>query len=391
LATESNDYDVPLGAVSAAWETISNRTFEDEGRPTKEELARNRAIVARYYGESPDADPLALLASEAFIALAKRDGLDAVACFSDEFNTVHDVAEGNKLSTKRFEALLRAAVDHVTTRDGGWLVVRPAMPEKVALTRFDRAAFRRMMQSVHRTGYCTIDASADFFASAGETPLYTDASYIMRTAYETDIADAGGNGSVMSFYSRLTDQQRKWLDEGNTLTVSQLSPDQKRWANTVVFGADNNGNYMMEGPGRSASWNADTTDQLPQGLPPTNRIKGKLIEQTYIQFVNKGAKEFRVFWTESMENKGRFWSGPPPTYPTQAEKVTEYVVRRNHRVEVRIETTPDTFFGNDVRDDLPYSETKTVKFEDLTEAERKAVEAGWKELKSFGVMYDGSP
>ena len=195
----------------------------------------------------------------------------------------------------------------------------------------------------------------------------------------------------MAFYGSLSRAQRGVLGRGQTLTFGQLTHEQKSRAERAVFGGDSRYNLRITYAEGSGGWGyIDPTDQLPNGLPPRAKIVGTRHVDTSISFIDKTDGGYSQFWSVSVPDKSfEFWSGPGPRAPAGGKSVTEYAVRYNDRVELRIELQPGHAVGIDITSRLARKQVPTVKFAELPKSAQDAVEKGWETLKSFGGIGRG--
>gem|GEM_PF-6629077 len=376
-------YTVPLVfAPSVAWEKV----WKDVPVKEKLNLAPAREAVAKFFIDSPEAEPLALLPSDGILALAHSRGLNIVACLPDSFADCFQLVKDNKVSLGIMESYLRDGSVAVDRPQKSWLVVRPSDPILSHQKRANRQAFQRLMRSAAYAKRVTIEDYGRYYPSAGLMPAYTEFDRIeLVTAFKLYPPEIGGKPSLFAFYTTLTEAQRNSLAKGGEILYKDLSSEQRATACEAAFGA-----YDLSGVRLRQERSAyglptiyEPTESMPNGLMANARIHAPRKRDRIVSFIDISDPKRRVFWSENIDQPpmpfiiGGFWLGPP----SGGKRATEYALSIQIRLPIEIEIRPGEFLREDVEEILPQEFPKTVSLEALPSDAQKRILKAWDTFK----------
>lgn len=225
-------------------------------------------------------DPLAILVSDALLALPDADHPNLVASPDDVLFTTFMYAEALlkpsmvKRAIQDFGPMSRSQVNE----SSGWIEIKSTDPLATLAERENRAALGSFVRSIDQKGYISL---ADLSTVAG-SQTQAVAPYLLMTipallkpgAYPFDQDTL----ALLRLYGALDEQQQQAMAKGERLKVSQLHGDALEALNQLVYQTDNRQGVPTR-PGRESLSNADfylanePTELYPEAVPGSGTIQ----------------------------------------------------------------------------------------------------------------------
>jgi hypothetical protein len=290
-------------------------------------------------------DPLSLVVSDGYLAVAQQQHLNLAACLPDRLLdsayimlvpgltlypgrvTVADLARW-----PRFRTPMRLA------RRGGWLVVTPPDPYESRWERLDRRVLGAITRCVARDRRISIEDEASFLARAGARPDETIARlyFSLAAGRETPVF----YGRIARLYGALDARQRRLLFAGRQINFGSLSARQRRLAEQLVYRARS---YPLVGTTGASTGTAladEPTDVFPHGLPPERGMRGAERQQHRVEFLEPDASPAALpYWTAFVEEPPEAYDGWAPA-PKGGFGALRYRFRRMRTVHFEVDISP---------------------------------------------------
>ncbi len=265
------------------------RNFGGRSEPTfSPELSAKFADPVTY-------EPLAIFASD--FALGASPGNNVVARLTDA--TIIPIASNlmdDRIKVSKARAVLTKQASELIEEADGWATITPMLPYTARHNRCDRAKLKRFLYALHDSTL-NLDQYADMahgLPGPMENPLVT-LGVLFGGANYMGLLEQAPDWLTLQFYGALSLPQRKQMQQGGTLTISQLSAEARAILEHLVYiepsglsdtvGQDPNSRDLPltrmavaaqeVGPGVVPEM--EPTEALPIGLVPNSLVHGQKV------------------------------------------------------------------------------------------------------------------
>lgn len=234
------------------------------------------------WSRSPEtSDPLSLHPSELLLALADADGKNLVADVPDAAALVAVMASfGIRPKPEEVRSMLAKAGQLTFAADGGFMVVKPAIPARSRIERVDRASLGMALRTMDSNGTLSLDERAAF-VTKNTTPAmqtYAVMAFTMLCSDPMELVQLMPNEKVLRLYGLLGASQRQTLASGEAIPLGKLSDDQKAAVARMLYGIDMQGGVRSpleeigaprrpRIPSQFDTLRTEPTEAFPDGLP----------------------------------------------------------------------------------------------------------------------------
>jgi hypothetical protein len=256
-------------------------------------------------------DPLGLMPTDIYMAVAKNRGREIVADLPDSAYGDSDLPRVSNVFPKTVqEAETEISKKDVVTAtdDGQFLYLRPAQPAFNRKHRVDRFAIETLLQSTEAKFTPSLDDMCNY-AMANDDPTQNGvaATYlglVCPSAIEPMMMNGGQmNWNLYRLYGSLSAPERQTLVTGGALPFSNLSGASKEYASAYLFGPDasispDSGPAPQDfftkivskfmGTGSGSDYRDEATEVMPNGLPENGAISCNVNAEP-VAYLNDGS------------------------------------------------------------------------------------------------------
>jgi hypothetical protein len=232
-------------------------------------------------------DPLGFMATDMYLAVAKKKHRQLVADLPDE---AYGRGEGIGMTepaktVEEVEASISSREVVQASDDGEFLYLRPAKPAEDRIHRTDRTALRTLLHAVEAKGLPSLDDIADFSLSSDD-PMSSGMLMTYFALFSTGIGsgvmmNGGQTGwSLYRVYGSLDGTERQTLRSGGSVPFAAMNGAQQGYCAAYLFssessieaeGANQSHDFftrmMSRFMGGGADYKDEPTEVMPNGLP----------------------------------------------------------------------------------------------------------------------------
>jgi hypothetical protein len=313
-------------------------------------------------GDMVALDPLEWIVSPLLRQVAKRQGLQLVACLDDasvtkgaSFRLVGSILNSTISTPSQMKASLGS--DHLLEEQEGWLVVRPKSLHRVREHRVSRSALRDYVVDLSQSRALTMDSLGRHALS-----LYRpDPNPLVRVAKSLAGSQARETAVFsrwLAFYGTLSQDQARTARAASGLPLAQLRPDQRELARKLVYGLNNSWKEVASS-GRAGGAVVESsvfylgtlvTEVIPNGIPANASLKIVDGREEAVQLPERRSVEGFRYGGQVMTARdlGQLIARqrmPNPPGGTPAEPISQVRYGGRHSMELAIGVAPGVSVG----------------------------------------------
>jgi hypothetical protein len=319
-------------------------------------------------------DPLEFVVGESLGKLADLEEANIVACIPD--SSLVPAARsitGGKISVGLCLKAMTSTWDLSVDYKDGVLMVSPARPSSARTARMNRTSLAKTMLLLSTQGYATLDQKAAYvrqqpmvgpeenFELAYLKLIHPGFANSMQTALLND------ERKMLRIYADFTPGQRRVLSSGQSLSLNNLSAQQKTMVYEMTFGPSTT---LTTGPGGGrqlmmmSDMTREVTEVLPVGVPSSGYVLLRSNVTDAVYGIGQNGERTNTMWASfgPMMMRG----GPNPSMTmTDANLFDKFQLGKSTMLTFMFALSPNASFMKTLLDDQVDTKAKVLTKDEL--------------------------
>jgi hypothetical protein len=217
-------------------------------------------------------DPLALVATDGFIAVADSKHLNLIASLPDDLVSLNFMPNASAQTAESFIQMAETFGDLQSTVTGGWLTIKPNKEYSARHLRIDRDVLGKYLRSIADEGRASLDAQGEFALNAQPSD-YDSFGMPMGSLLDLNSTQNIDKDWVsLKLWGDLSKDQRNDLIKGVKIPFRSLTPSQLALVSREAYGRSFKALSGRRVIGENIRLAMEPSECLPNGLPPDGTL-----------------------------------------------------------------------------------------------------------------------